>query len=510
MSSANNLRLTKREFLKYSSGILSAAVLPFPYQAALAKENWDVIIIGGGTAGLPAAIFAAKRGLKVLVIEKASVLGGTLFVSTGQISGAGTVFQKRKGIKDTPDLHYDDIMRLNNNTSDPVLTRILADHAGPTINWLESNGYTIFENHPVKKMAHDPFTVARYQQGPKGATSPWGGGMAILNVLKPIVDKEVMKGSITVLLETSADDLIQSTNGEINGVVVTNNEGKTLEYKGQKIILASGGCASNPRLYEELHDVPLYCQMAYPESQGAGLILGQSVGGYLRGGEKYSPLYGMILSDNKVPSTPYAVAKNVIERLPWEILVNSEGKRFVQEDHESVDHIEHLIGDQPAHRHWAILDQHMLEQMPQLIYDWSNQRIINESNNHVMFKTADSIRNLAIQTGLHPLNLLSTIQDYNHNLENGSADTFGRQYRPLAIKKGPFYSIRMSGWSLCSFAGLAVNGNFEVTKSSGEPIKNLYAIGEVIGFGATSGNAYVNGMGVTPALTYGKLLGERI
>ena len=76
MSSANNLRLTKREFLKYSSGILSAAVLPFPYQAALAKENWDVIIIGGGTAGLPAAIFAAKRGLKVLVIEKASVLGG--------------------------------------------------------------------------------------------------------------------------------------------------------------------------------------------------------------------------------------------------------------------------------------------------------------------------------------------------------------------------------------------------------------------------------------------------
>ena len=152
----------------------------------------------------------------------------------------------------------------------------------------------------------------------------------------------------------------------------------------------------------------------------------------------------------------------------------------------------------------------MLEQMPQLIYDWSNERIINESNNQVMFKTADSIRNLAIQTGLHPLNLLSTIQDYNHNLENGSADTFGRRYRPLAIKKGPFYSIRMSGWSLCSFAGLGVNGNFEVTKSSGEPIKNLYAIGEVIGFGATSGNAYVNGMGVTPALTYGKLLGERI
>ena len=55
-----------------------------------------------------------------------------------------------------------------------------------------------------------------------------------------------------------------------------------------------------------------------------------------------------------------------------------------------------------------------------------------------------------------------------------------------------------------------MNENFEVIRHSGEPIKNLYAIGEVIGFGATSGNAYVNGMGVTPALTYGRLLGQRI
>ena len=249
MTSLNNPRLTKREFLKYSTGLLSAAVLPYPYQAALANDHWDVIVIGGGTAGLPAAIFAAKRGLKVLVIEKASVIGGTLFVSTGQISGAGTVFQERKGIKDSPDQHYDDIMRINNNTSDPVLTRILVDHAGPTINWLEKNGYTIFENHPVKKMAHDAFSVARYQQGPKGTTSPWGGGIAILNAIKPIVEQEINNGSITILLETSANDLIQSSNREIKGVIVENNQGKILEYRREKVILASGGCASNPRLY---------------------------------------------------------------------------------------------------------------------------------------------------------------------------------------------------------------------------------------------------------------------
>ena len=148
--------------------------------------------------------------------------------------------------------------------------------------------------------------------------------------------------------------------------------------------------------------------------------------------------------------------------------------------------------------------------MPDMFYDWKNQRIIDESGKQNMFQKADNIRELALKTGLHPLNLESTIERYNNNLTNNKRDEFDREHRPLPINSGPYYSIRMSGWSLCSFAGLGINENFEVIKSSGEPIKNLYAIGEVIGFGATSGNAYVNGMGDTPALTYGRLLGQNI
>ena len=74
-------------------------------------------------------------------------------------------------------------------------------------------------------MAHDAFSVARYQQGPQGATSPWGGGLAILNAMKPLFDRAVNKGSITILLETSAVDLIQSRNRAINGVVTKNKDG---------------------------------------------------------------------------------------------------------------------------------------------------------------------------------------------------------------------------------------------------------------------------------------------
>ena len=52
--------------------------------------TWDVIVVGAGTAGMPLAIFAAKRGARVLVLEQAATVGGTLPVSAGQVSAAGT------------------------------------------------------------------------------------------------------------------------------------------------------------------------------------------------------------------------------------------------------------------------------------------------------------------------------------------------------------------------------------------------------------------------------------
>ena len=68
----------------------------------------------------------------------------------------------------------------------------------------------------------------------------------------------------------------------------------------------------------------------------------------------------------------------------------------------------------------------------------------------------------------------------------------------------------MQGWTLVSFAGLSVSRNFQVLDPQRKAISNLYAIGEVIGAGATSGAAYTNGMLVTPAITFGRLLGSAL
>ena len=287
--------------------------------------------------------------------------------------------------------------------------------------------------------------------------------------------------------------------------------GELRDYRGRSTVIATGGCAANPRLFEDLHGVPLYAQTAYPTSTGQGLLLGLGAGAWLRGGDKYASLPGLVPQEHRYPTTMYAFAPLYPpKRQPWEILVNAHGERFVREDHPSVDHIEHGILGQPGQRHWAVYDQAMLEQSSPIIPDWTRERLAREHETHPMFHRADTVEQLAMRAGLHPLRLTRTVAQYNERLARGEADPLAREHRPLPLAQPPFYAIEMQGWTLVSFAGLAVNGQLQVTTPEGQPIPNLYAVGEALGAGSTSGNAYTNGMLVTPAITFGRLLGQRL
>ncbi len=496
------MSINRRVFLG-AGAALGLAALQDAIRSAVAAETWDVIIVGGGTAGLPTALFAAERG-RVLVIEKGPVLGGTLDRSTGQVAAAGTVFQKAKGITDTPDAHYADIMRINGNTSDPALTRLFVDHAGAAFNWLAANGYTVQADHPVTGFGHEHFRVRRYQWGPKG-------GWSIFEAMEPLIQRALAGGRLTILLNTTAAELIVGPDGSVRGVVTEDSTRRRADVYAKNVVLASGGCASNPHMFAALHGVPLYCQVAHPNSQGIGISLGLAAGGYVRGGESYLPLPGAILVDDRYPSPAAAIAPlNPTLRKPWEILVNSKGERFVREDDPSVHHIEMAIKVQPGERHWAIFDEEILDRAPPLIDGWSPQRLREACSQNAMFARADSLPELAVRSGIGAKALERSVDDYNRARAIGSRDPFGLEHRPLPIAKPPFYSVRMQGWTVISFAGIGVDRNLRVTTDSGMPIPNLYAVGEVIGAGATSGSAYTNGMLVSPAITFGRLLGMRI
>jgi fumarate reductase flavoprotein subunit len=496
--------ISKRTLMKTAGAGALASVLPTWRRAEAATNGYDMIVIGGGTAGMPAAIFAAERGAKVLVVEKSPVLGGTLDRSGGQMSASGTVWQKAKGIQDSPDMHFADNMRINNWTADPVITRLFVDNAGDSLNWLSSIGFKVLDEHPVLGGGHEFFTTPRYHWAKES-------GRAIFYVMEPLFKKAVEAGKITLMLNTGVVDLIQDKSGAIVGVVTEDEAGKLTDTMGRHIILACGGCAANPRMWEDVHGTQLTALLANPYSQGMGLTLGQGVGGYLRGGEKVLPSFGGILADDSFPSaTDAGYTSRPDFRQPWEIYVNWRGERFMREDHPSVDYREHALARQKGQRCWVIASHEMLEKAPPAVTKWDKATFMANFGTHPMMTKAESLDALAIKSGIDARGLEASVAAYNAAIKEGATDAFGRVHRPMAIAKGPYYAIRLTATYLISFAGLAVDGQLRVTRPNGSPVPNLYAAGEIIGAGATSGNAYTNGSMVTPALTFGRLLGQRM
>ena len=501
-------RLSRRRLLSLLGTTVGLSVA-----ASCAREKgpkpWDVIIVGGGNAGLPAAIFAAERGARILIIDAAPELGGSLFLSSGQMSAAGTKLQAEKGIEDSPQSHYDDVMRISKGTADPEILRLAVDHAGPTFDWLMDNGFEVHGNHPVTGITHEPYSNARYAWGVKG-------GRSILKVLKEQLQPHVDAGLIDVRTSTEVTALIQDASGTVQGVVAKDAEGNRLEFLATNTLLTCGGYASNAEMWEQLEGVKDYSDVSYPYSQGIGITLGLAAGGYVRGGEHHLPLFGAILADDNYPSRMIgAVRPWPPQRPPWEIYVNTEGQRFFAEDTASHDALEHALMAQTEERCWVIFDAAIFEQAPQLVRGtfsgpWTQDDVHTAFDSGMaMFYKADTVADLAEQAGIHVQGLEQTVAEYNIGQAN-NADALGRKHLPLPIKQAPFYALQLQSWGLTGFAGIAVDDQLRVIRKDRSPIPNLYAAGELLGGGAFMGRSYCGGMFVTPALTFGRLLGQKL
>jgi fumarate reductase flavoprotein subunit len=502
-------RISKRSFLGQFGALAGAAILPGAARAtgsgAPASRRWDVIVVGAGNSGIPAAIFAARRGASVLMIEAAERIGGSLLLSSGQMSAAGTRLQQTLGIEDSPQDHYDDIMRISQGTANPQIVRLAVQHAGPMADWLLGAGFVPREGHPVLGGGgHDPYSRARYFWGENG-------GLSILRVLERELQPQIDAGRVTPLLQTRASVLLQRrVGGPVSGVVATGPDGKAVEYRGRSVVLTSGGYGSNSAMFEQLEGLRDYADTVYPYSQGAGITMGLAAGGYLRGAELRQPLFNAVLQDDAVPSPLLLrLVTDPLQRPPWEIFVNVRGERFLCEDTPTFDAKEKALKRQPEERCWVVFDDAILQAAPSMSRGWKKQEIIDGFGSFTTFSKADSLAALAAAAGIDAAGLAATVADYNAGQATGR-DRLGRSHLPLPISKPPFYAIRMQGYYLLDTAGLAVDGSLRAIRADGKPIPNLYVAGELIGMGTLQGSSYCGGMSVTPALTFGKLLGERL
>ena len=103
----------------------------------------DIVVIGAGGGGLAAAVTAAEKGAKVIVLEKGNMPGGSTLFAEGPFA-AESPTQKRLNIQCTNDELYNKQMYYNHWTLNAKQVRKVIDKSGDTIRWLEEKGIEFY------------------------------------------------------------------------------------------------------------------------------------------------------------------------------------------------------------------------------------------------------------------------------------------------------------------------------------------------------------------------------
>ncbi len=470
------------------------------------KIKYDLIIAGAGSAGMPCAILAAEQGANVLVIEKSDQVGGTLHLSAGHLSAGGTRRQRAMHIDDSPDQHYADVMRVCRHTADPKLLRLAVDEAPHTLDWLDDLGFAFDPTTPKLVFGHVPYQTPRTYWGTERAFS-------IFKVLKPLWDRYVDSGQITVKLGHAMQSLVVD-NDRVIGLVADKN-GENITFVGKNVVLTTGGYAANPAFFAKVHPQrPRLLSTAALTSTGDGIIVAQQVGGVFRGAEQHISSLGGIEAESGSGRVDYWTLWGMFftakYRPPREIYVNANGQRFLNEDELDPDARERIIAQQPGERFWAIFDDASIDKGDGLIRDWDGDQIRAAAQSEKFAWRANTLAELADKTGLPAKALQITVAEYNQAVGRRTDPAFGRHTLADPIAQAPFYALLTYTSSLISFGGLHVDEHLQVLDAQGLPITGLYAAGEILGAGATSGNAFCGGMLITPALSFGRILGRQL
>jgi fumarate reductase flavoprotein subunit len=463
----------------------------------------DTLIVGGGNAGLAAAVTAGELGLDTIVLEKTNRLGGQLHWSSGHFSAAGTGLQHRCGIFDTAEEHKRDVERLAHGRGTPALIELATREAAEAVDWLEGLGFPFSAESPALVSGHELYGKARTYWG---GDDPRTGGIPIMETLVNALETH---SSVSVIFGTARKDLIVEDR-TVRGIVTTGGH----EIRASRTILATGGYAASRDLIADLQpsftDALTGC---LPHAAGEGLQALRRLGVPVVAADTYVPTMGMIPDPDKPGfGIPLHVARytvNAADREPWEIWVDPDGRRFVDEGTKSPFVREQALMGLPGLRMAAVWDEAIFEAAPPVIGpDWTRQDMIDESERGKWLHRCNTLAELADRLAVSAGGLRSTVAEWNSGF-----DSFGRAHRPRPVESPPFWGVISVGGMLLSRGGPAVDGDLRPVDANGAPIDGVHCVGELLGMGQFSGDNFAGGMSVGPALTLGRwivrLLWER-
>lgn len=454
------------------------------------SRDFDLIIIGGGGAGLAAGILARQQGASVMVVEADGKLGGATAHSAAVMYACNTSVQKARGIQDSPDAMYRYIMTLAGWEANPRIMRIMCEHSGPALEWLISLGV---------QFPPDYLISSGVDEIPRGHPS---GGVA------PALINAAGAAGVEVAVGTRVDKLLVE-HGRVVGIS-TNGE----ELRGGAVIVTTGGFGNNPEMIKEFFptaashgDWTYAVHMNAPYILGDGIKLGQSIGAAIVGKDS-----GLLLPTSGLGKWIEAFMP------PWIMVVNTQGVRFMDE---SAPYAVsgYLMNAQPEKRGYAIFDEQALEVASQdmrfadpyhsgtAMPTWE-YNLLRQSVNNGKIVQADTLEALAQKIGVDAETLKNTVAQYNADCDAGCDSLYFKQMEPrFPVRTGPFYAREVRACVIGQTgAGLNINEKAQVLDQHGAVIPGLYAAGEVLG--CAVGKRYSGGgMGICNAMVFGRIAG---
>lgn len=452
---------------------------PTPQSTA---KSADIVVVGGGLAGVSAAIKARENGASVILIEKQDVMGGSSALSGGGIGATETAVQQEYGIED----HNADWLELWHQRQDtsrvksqyPDYDRVeaLIRDSHNTIDWFQSLGY---EFRRPEGFGVDPVERLHYN-GPEGNGS---------TMMKFLSDKAQEKG-VEVLTGTRAVSLIQNDQGEITGVTAEDKTG-TLQLDAKAVILACGGFAHSQQLLERFTpEAAAYekYSVSGAGNTGDGVNMAEAVGAALY---EEPWLIGLGLT------TPV----NAFKGFYWYgtyAFVSHEGARFTNE----AGHYALVFNDAVYESEGG---SYMIFDSGAAFSAFAEAAEANLDNEFV--HKGETLEELAEATGMKPEVLQASIDQINA-AASGEADPFGKPAQvSVPMQTGPYYAVDFFPSSMGTFGGVKCDDHQQVLNTEDQPIVGLYAAGEMANKPYYA-QVYMSGSALLVATTTGQVAGE--
>lgn len=499
----------------------------------------DVVVVGGGNAGLPAAIAAHDAGAQVVIVEGNAFLGGLMRGSGGFMFFCDTHVQRGLGITDDVEWGVQDELRMSDYRAVPELVRSYVEGGRETCLWLERLGLTWAEDVRDGDYGCGPDGDRFVPRTHFAAVSPTGyypgGAPEGQNgyALTVVLEKAVARRDIPVLLRHRMRRIFREDDGPVVGIEADTPSGPVTIRARRAVVLTSGGATSNDQLVKAwdprlVNDAVYSDGLPYMTAMGDALVAGQDVGAGLAdmsfvcftpikyGTHFYSLSLSAIEGDTSVAKTtgvPIVARKGGYQRV---ILVKADGNRYVNEAaavQENPELVRDVAGLPPAEypeepflrkflslpnpkNVWAVTDAESAAAMRWPVDQIARPEPMSGRALHPdSVALASTVEELAGRIHMDPAALARTVARYNGFVTDGIDGDFGKPGPLYPISTAPFYAVKLNILRHTPNGGLRVNSRGQVldraelwdgakAKSIDDEavIPHLYAAGECAAF----------------------------